>query len=323
MRTGETGLNLIKGYEGLRMSAHYAPSEQWTVGYGHTSSARHGMSVTEGDAERLLRDDVGPIESLIGDTVRAPLNQNEHDALVSLIFNIGEENWKRSTVLRKLNAGDKIGAANAFELWTKAYVNNELVALDGLVRRRAAEKSLFLMPTDASLVVPTSDVNPAAECEPEYISERVYNAKPMVNIEEVKAERKKSLTTEEKAARTRALFAATQALSGDPSKMIISKAEEHADMGVTVGAILAGLLAFGLTGVGVVLLLGQEAPALAEALGLSYERFAVIFENLPMWLAAVGAAMCYFILYILVKRGARHDLKRQRAQDLARLRIAE
>ena len=323
MRTGETGLNLIKGYEGLRMAAHYAPNEQWTVGYGHTSSARHGMSVTEGDAERLLRDDVKPIEQLISDTVRAPLNQNEHDALTSLIFNIGEENWKRSTVLRKLNAGDKIGAANAFEMWTKAFVNNELVSLDGLVRRRAAEKSLFLMPTDASLVVPSSDVSPAAECEPEYVSDRVMTAKAAVNIAEIRENRKKSLSPEEKAARTRALFAATQALSGEPTKMIISKEEEYADMGVTVGAVLAGLLALVMTATGAILLLGQEAPGVAERLGLTYDRFATIFENLPMWLAALGAAMCYFILYILVKRVSRHDLKRQRAQDVARLRIAE
>ena len=323
MRTGDTGLNLIKGYEGLRMTAHYAPSEQWTVGYGHNSTARHGMSVTEMDAERLLRDDVEPIEQLISDTVRAPLNQNEHDALVSLIFNIGEDNWKRSTVLRKLNAGDKIGAADAFELWTKAYVNNELVSLDGLVRRRAAEKSLFLMPTDASLVVPTSDVAPATECEPDYISDAVLKAKPLVDFNQIKADRKKSLTVEEKAARTRALFAATQALGGDPSKMIISKDEEYADMGVTVGAFLAGLLALSLTVIGGLLLLGQEAPGVAEAIGLSYDRFATIFENLPLWLSGVGAAMCYFILYILVKRTARHDLKRQRARDLARLRVAE
>ena len=323
MRTGDTGLNLIKGYEGLRMTAHYAPSEQWTVGYGHNSTARHGMSVTEMDAERLLRDDVQPIEQLISDTVRAPLNQNEHDALVSLIFNIGEDNWKRSTVLRKLNAGDKIGAADAFELWTKAYVNNELVSLDGLVRRRAAEKSLFLMPTDASLVVPTSDVAPATECEPDYISDAVLKAKPLVDFNQIKADRKKSLTVEEKAARTRALFAATQALGGDPSKMIISKDEEYADMGVTVGAFLAGLLALSLTVIGGLLLLGQEAPGVAEAIGLSYDRFATIFENLPLWLSGVGAAMCYFILYILVKRTARHDLKRQRARDLARLRVAE
>ncbi|WP_425407948.1 lysozyme [Hyphococcus sp.] len=323
MRTGETGLNLIKGYEGLRMSAHYAPTEQWSVGYGHTDTARHGMSVTEGDAERLLKDDVRPIENLIGDTVRAPLNQNEHDALVSLIFNIGEDNWRRSTVLRKLNAGDKIGAANAFELWNKAFVNNELATLDGLVRRRAAEKSLFLMPTDAALVVPSSDVLPAAECEPEFVSDRVLNAKPLVDFEKFKDDSKRELAPEERAARTRALFAATQALSGDPSKMIISRAEERADMGVTIGALLAGLLAFVMTGVGVILLIGQEAPGIAEALGLSYDRFATLFENLPVWLSAIGAAMCYFILYILVKRSARHDLKRQRARDLARMRVAE
>ncbi|MEX6631997.1 lysozyme [Hyphococcus lacteus] len=323
MRTGETGLNLIKGYEGLRMSAHYAPTEEWTVGYGHTGSARHGMSVTEGDAERLLKDDVRPIEQLITDTVRAPLNQNEHDAVVSLIFNIGEDNWKRSTALRKLNAGDKLGAANAFEYWTKAYVNNELVTLDGLVRRRAAEKSLFLMPTDAALVVPTSDVHPAAECEPEYVSDRVYSAKPLVDFDSLKDDANRALAPEERAARTRALFAATQALSGEPTKMIISKAEERADMGVTVGALLAGLLAFVMTGIGAILLVGQEAPGLAEAMGLSYERFTTIFESLPIWISAIGAAMCYFILYILVKRSARHDLKRQRARDLAQLRVAE
>ncbi len=323
MKTGETGLNLIKGYEGLRMAAHYAPSEQWTVGYGHVSTARHGMSVTEGDAERLLKDDLKPIESLIADTVRAPLNQNEHDAVASLIFSIGEENWRRSSVLRKLNSGDKLAAAHAFEMWTRARVNGELVTLDGLVRRRAAEKSLFLMPTDASLVVPTSDVRPAPECEPSFVSDIELKAAPLVNFDALRGKERPSLSPEEHAGRSRALFAATQAISGDPSKMIISKAEEHADMGVTVGAILAGVLALSLTGLGAVLLIGQEFPAAAAALGLSYDRFAALFENLPMWLAAVGAAISYFVLYILVKRTARHDLKRQRARELARLRIAE
>ncbi|MCB2114668.1 MAG: lysozyme [Parvularculaceae bacterium] len=323
MKTGTTGLNLIKGYEGLRMSAHYAPNEEWTVGYGHTSSARHGMSVTEGDAERLLRQDVQPIEKLISDTVRAPLNQNEHDAIVSLIFNIGEENWKRSTVLRKLNEGDKLAAARAFEMWTKARVNGELVSLDGLVRRRAAEKSLFLMPTDASLVVPTSDVRPASECEFDFKSDRELKASPLVDFERKSNGKELTLTGEERAARSRALFAATQALSVDPTKMIITKAEEHADMGVTIGALFAGLLALAMTALGGVLLIGQEFPEFAESVGLSYDRFVEIFENLPMWLAAVGAAICYFILYILVKRVSRHDLKRQRAQEFARLRAAE
>lgn len=323
MKTGTTGLNLIKGYEGLRMSAHYTPNEEWTVGYGHSATARHGMSVTEGDAERLLRQDVQPIEKTIADTVRAPLNQNEHDAIVSLIFNIGEENWKRSTVLRKLNEGDKLAAARAFEMWTRARVNGELVQLDGLVRRRAAEKSLFLMPTDASLVVPTADVRPAAECEMDFKSDRELKASPLVDFDRKRDGKALVLSEEEKSARGRALFAATQALSVDPTKMIISKAEEHADMGVTIGAVLAGLLALAMTLLGATLLIAQELPGVAGMIGLSYESFVALFENLPMWLAAVGAAICYFILYILVKRVARHDLKRQRAQEFARLRVVE
>jgi len=324
MKTGDTGLNLIKGYEGLRMAAHYASSEQWTVGYGHTGSARHGMSVTEGDAEQLLREDVTPIEQLLAATVRAPLNQNEHDALISLVFNIGEENWKRSTVLRKLNEGDKLGAAAAFEMWTRAKVNGELVNLDGLVRRRAAEKSLFLMPTDASLVVPTSDIAPAKECELMLATDAEVAAMPVVDVDEkYLPKNKQDISPEEQAARTRALYAATQSLSGDPSKMIISKAEEYADMGVTIGAVLAGLMALALTVLGGVLVLGQQFPHIAAQVGLTYDRLATIFENLPMWLAALGAAMCYFIFYILIKRSVRHDLKRQRVNEVSRLRIAK
>ncbi len=323
MKTGDTGLNLIKGYEGLRMAAHYAPSEQWSVGYGHTGTARHGMSVTEADAERLLRDDVTPIEQVLAETVRAPLNQNEHDALISLIFNIGEANWKRSTVLRKLNEGDKLGAAAAFEMWTRAKVNGELVSLDGLVRRRAAEKSLFLMPTDASLVVPTSDVIPAKECELELASDDDIAIVPLVDVDEVKGQRNQNLSPEERAARTRALYAATRSLSGDPTKMIISKAEEYADMGVTIGAVLTGLLAFALTVFGGILIAWQQFPGVAAKFGLSYERLGMIFDNLPMWLAAIGAAMCYFIFYILVKRSVRHDLKKKRHREVARIRIAQ
>ncbi len=323
MKTGDTGLNLIKGYEGLRMAAHYAPCEQWSVGYGHTSTARHGMSVTEADAERLLKDDVQPLEALLAETVLAPINQNEHDALVSLIFNIGEDNWRRSTVLRKLNEGDKLGAAAAFEMWTRAKVNGELVALDGLIRRRAAEKSLFLMPTDASLVVPTSDVLPAKECELMLASEDEVVSIPLLDVEEVKDQHNQSLSIEERAARSRALYAATQSLSGDPTKMIISKAEEYADMGVTIGAVLAGLMAFAMTVIGAVLLMGQQFPDISAKLGLSYDRMALLFESLPMWLAGLGAAMCYFIFYILVKRSVRHDLKRQRHREVSRLRVAK
>ncbi|MEM1396766.1 MAG: lysozyme [Pseudomonadota bacterium] len=322
MRTGETGLNLIKGYEGLRMSAYYTPNEEWTVGYGHTSSARHGMSVSEMEAEQLLRQDISPIEQVISETVRAPLNQNEHDAIVSLIFNIGVENWRNSTALRKLNEGDKLAAANAFEMWTKARVNGELVALDGLVRRRAAEKSLFLMPTDASLVIPSADVNPSPECELGFRSDAELKASPVVEFNPKEHRGLIPLSNEERSSRARALFAATQAISGDPTKMIISKAEEHADIGVTIGAMFAGLLALGLTGLGGALFIGQQFPGLVAALNLNQQYYAA-FENAPIWLAAFGAGISYFLLYILVKRAARHELKRERVREIARLKAAE
>ncbi|MCI5047500.1 MAG: lysozyme [Aquisalinus sp.] len=322
MQTGETGLNLIKAYEGLRMTAHYTPSQEWTVGYGHRSSARHGMSVTEGDAIRLLQEDVKSFETIIEENVRAPLNQNEHDALISLLFNIGEGNFKRSTVLRKLNAGDKLGAAEAFEKWTKAKVNGELVTLDGLVRRRAAEKSLFLMPTDASLVVPSSEVEPAPECDGALVSEEELKSTPLVDFDEFRDRKNQQLSEEESNLRLRALYAATQSLSGDPTKMIISKAEEREDLGVTIGAALAGLLALSLTLMGGGLMFGLQWPSLAETIGISEEVLLVILENLPVWLAAIGAAMCYFILYVLVKRAARHDLKKQRAREIARVKSA-
>jgi len=323
IKTGESGLNLIKGYEGLRMTAHYAPTEEWTVGYGHTSTARHGMSVTESDAERLLRDDLSPIESLLAETVRAPLNQNEHDALISLIFNIGEENFRHSTVLRKLNAGDKLGAAAAFEMWTKAHVNGELVTLDGLVRRRAAEKSLFLMPTDATLVIPSADIRPAKECEAAYVAPKGDKAKALVDFAELREEGAALLSPEEKAARTRALFSATQAISGDPTKMIISRAEEREDFGVTIGAALAGVIALGLTLLGGGLMLGLRWPELAGLVGLHEERVTALFDSLPVWLAGSGALMSYMLLYILAKRASRNELKVKRRRELQNLRSAQ
>ncbi|MEM9810914.1 MAG: lysozyme, partial [Pseudomonadota bacterium] len=159
MQTGDTGLNLIKAYEGYTSSPRLDERRgdgTYVVGYGHQTQ-RPMQEVGQREATNLLMADVGPIETLIREKVRTPLNQNEHDALVSFVFNIGADNFKRSTVLQKLNAGDKLGAADAFERWTRARVDGKLMKLDGLVRRRAAEKSLFLMPTDAELVIPTSE----------------------------------------------------------------------------------------------------------------------------------------------------------------------
>lgn len=328
MRTGDTGLNLIKAYEGLRFAAQSEerPSaasdgdEVWSVGYGHKATARPGMTVTETEAARLLAEDIRPIETLIKNSVRAPLNQNEHDALVSLVFNIGEKNFKKSTVLKKLNDGDKLGAAEAFERWTRARVDGKLMKLDGLVRRRAAEKSLFLMPTDAELVVPTSEVTPASECDGAIQPEGAIDKAPIVDFRDFRKDQRRQLTTEEREARLHALYHASQAISGDPAKMIISKAEEREDIGVTIGAAMAGVLALAMTGLGGVLLMEMRWPTVLETIGLTADRMAKLQADLPLWLLGGGAAACYFILYILVKRASRHSLKKRRAVEVARVR---
>ena len=152
MQTNQAGLDLIKMFEGLRLEAYVDAVGVWTIGYGHTQTARAGMVITEQQAEQLLRDDLGDAEDAVNNLVKVPLNDNEFSALASLVFNIGSGNFQRSTVLRRLNQEDRVGAADAIEWWNKGRVNGVLTTLPGLVRRRAAEKALFLTPTALELL---------------------------------------------------------------------------------------------------------------------------------------------------------------------------
>ena len=143
-RISRTGLELIKGFEGLRRRSQPLPGGGWIVGYGHTRSAREGVEVTEREAEFLLRYDLQTVEKMVMSAVHAPLNQNEFDALVSFAWNIGEEAFNSSDVLRYINAGEMLAAAESFAAWRKARIGGRLIVVDALVRRRAAEKNLFL-----------------------------------------------------------------------------------------------------------------------------------------------------------------------------------
>ncbi|MEM1379719.1 MAG: lysozyme [Pseudomonadota bacterium] len=321
MQTGDTGLNLIKAYEGFSSSPRRDErrGDTFVVGYGHHTTTPSSQ-ISQRDADILLAKDVAPIETLIRDSVRTPLNQNEHDALVSFIFNIGADNFKRSTVLAKLNEGDKLAAAEAFERWTKARVDGKLMKLDGLVRRRAAEKSLFLMPTDAELVIPTSEVAPADECDGLVLAPAEVTHAPLVDFDSYRRDRGRQLTPEEIEGRMQALYAASHALTGDPSKMIIAKAEEREDIGVTVGALLSAVLAVALTLLGGALLLDRAAPDLARSFGITPEILDPVAMQLPLWILAIGLGLCYFTFYIVAKRAARHSIKKARAQEVARVR---
>lgn len=145
--TGVHNVNIIKAHEGLRLEAYLpTPNDVWTIGYGHTKTARKGMKITHRGAEELLKQDLAWVERTIARRVKVPLTQNQYDALASLIFNIGAGAFTRSTVLRRLNASDYEGAADAFMMWTKQRnrKTGKLEVLSGLVKRRSSERKLFL-----------------------------------------------------------------------------------------------------------------------------------------------------------------------------------
>ncbi len=143
-RISSTGLELIKQFEGFRSRSEPLADDIWIVGYGHTRSARAGVEVSEREAEYLLRYDLVDIENAIKRMIYAPLNQNEFDALVSFAWNIGVDQFRTSNVLNYINAGEMLAAAESFSSWRKANLDGSLIVVDALVRRRAAEKNLFL-----------------------------------------------------------------------------------------------------------------------------------------------------------------------------------
>ncbi len=153
MRTSENGVELIKRFEGLELEAYQDIAGIWTIGYGHTGpDVQPGMKISERDAEELLRRDLKPREQAVDGAVKVPLNQNEFDALVSFVYNVGASAFRGSTALKRLNKGDRTGAADALTWWNKATVGGVLREVLGLTRRRAAEKALFLTPTETPQV---------------------------------------------------------------------------------------------------------------------------------------------------------------------------
>jgi lysozyme len=157
-QVSRAAVDLIKRFEGYRMKAAQLPDGRWTLGYGHTLTARAGTSVSEQDAEALLLYDLITVAHTVNENVYTPLNQNQFDALVCFAFNIGTENFVRSDVLRRLNEGALLQAACEMEVWRKADFEGERIVVDALVRRRSAEKALFLTPPDGHWVAAPSSV---------------------------------------------------------------------------------------------------------------------------------------------------------------------
>jgi lysozyme len=143
MKVSPAGLDLIRHFEGLFLKAYLCPAKVWTIGYGHTGlthkdgTVKAGRVITEKEAVQLLAHDMGKFEDRVNRLVTVDLTQDEFDALVSFDFNTGA--LHKSTLLRKLNQGDKRGAAAEFSKWTRGGGR----VLPGLVRRRKSERHLF------------------------------------------------------------------------------------------------------------------------------------------------------------------------------------
>ena len=148
MKISEKGLSMIERFEGCLLKASNKLDGVWTIGYGQTGSyygkrVRRGMTTTKALAHAWLRDhSIKTYEDAVTQAVKVPLNQNQLDARVRFTYNVGVGALKQATALRKLNAGDYAGAADALTMWTKC--NGKVLA--GLVRRRKEERALFLTP---------------------------------------------------------------------------------------------------------------------------------------------------------------------------------
>jgi len=146
MQINERGIEIVKSFEGISLKPYLCPANVWTVGYGATVSRTGGSidpdmgSISETEAEALLLRDLESSEGWISRLIKTALTENQFSALTSFTFNVGAGALQRSTLRMKLNRGEYQGAADEFPKWRIA--GGRILA--GLVRRRAAERALFL-----------------------------------------------------------------------------------------------------------------------------------------------------------------------------------
>lgn len=150
MKTSEHGRAFITRWEGCHLKAYLCPANVWTIGVGHTASMGNptpvsGMKITQDEADAILERDLSQIERDIIASVKVKLAQKQFDTLVSFVFNVGIGAFRKSTLLKKLNAGNYAAVPEELMKWTRAGGK----VLQGLVNRRKAEADLWRgAPTD-------------------------------------------------------------------------------------------------------------------------------------------------------------------------------
>jgi lysozyme len=139
MKTSDKGVELIKQFEGCRLTAYRCPAGVLTIGIGHTKNVKEGMTITAHEAVEYLKKDLETIEQQLN-KLELDLTQNQFDALVSFCFNCGFGAFLKSTLLKRIKSGAPEPAVRrAFDMWVKAGRKT----LPGLVRRRKAEADLY------------------------------------------------------------------------------------------------------------------------------------------------------------------------------------
>jgi lysozyme len=146
MNASDACLRLIREFEGFRAKPYLCPAGIPTIGYGSTRYAdgrpvsMEDPPITEEGADLIMRTTLRDYEAAVNRYVQVPLTQGQFDALVDFAYNAGAQNLRKSTLLRLLNAGDYVGAADQFGRWVQGGGRK----LPGLVKRRARERQLFL-----------------------------------------------------------------------------------------------------------------------------------------------------------------------------------
>lgn len=142
--------SLIKNFEGFRSSAYIDSSGLPVIGYGQTringTTVKLGQSISQEQANIALEQELSQIQQLVKAHVKVDLNPHQLGALTSLVYNAGAVVVQNSTLIKKLNGGDYLGAAQEFVRWNKANSGGQLVVFPGLTKRRIAEQQLFLTP---------------------------------------------------------------------------------------------------------------------------------------------------------------------------------
>lgn len=144
MITNDAGRKLIEDAELCVLHAYKCPAGIWTIGFGHTGDVKEGDVITRHEAEVIFEHDLERFEAAVS-RICPTANGNQFSAMVSLAYNIGIAAFEGSSLVRAFNTGNPLTAANMFSAWCHAKVKGVTVALPGLVKRRAAERALFLL----------------------------------------------------------------------------------------------------------------------------------------------------------------------------------